>query len=401
MRKILGGDICKDRIVCWMLCERPNHLRNYWKSELKNRSKDPVEDTMTFYFTKAGISHLLKLKPDAIILEPTGVHYSWLISHICQCEGIKVLWVGHAEATHYRKSHKLPDKNDLADALALAAYSHDHWGKTDQFLQFEPGPIVQIRDLYLQMKSLTRVQSPIINRVRQQLCREFPEAAFKNSQQGKDGLSPLWAWLGNVERQGVRQNFYYDRLYDKSVAPAYGIKISKFSQRYAELLCQIHSWEHEAEEKLGELISLPQFKDYNQIFDKFGIGLRPRALLLCHIYPLSKFESLGSFKKRLGMAGDELSSGDRKGWNAGSGSKMCRTELYMWILVTIAPKKSRPQTIVGKKLSAFYDERQEKFRSQQNTEGKTSFGKLIISQTAAYGCKLLFKELKKALKPKE
>jgi len=397
-KRILGGDICKDRVVCWMLEERPNHLRNYWKSELKHRSKDPVEDKLTFYFTKTGISHLLKLKPDVIVLEPTGVHYSWLLAHICQCEGIEVLWVGHAEATHYRKSHKLPDKNDLADALALAAYSCDHWGKTDQFLQFEPGAIVQIRDLYLQMKSLTRVQSPIINRVRQQLCREFPEAAFKNSQPGKDGLSPLWAWLGNIERPGVRRNFYYDRLYDKSVAPEYGIEISQFSRRYAELLCQIHSWEHEAEQKIAELIYLPQFKAYNRTFDKFGIGLRPRALLLCHMYPLSKFESLGSFKKRLGMAGDEISSGDRKGWNAGSGSKMCRTELYLWILIAIAPKGSRPRGAIGERLGEFYDKRQEQF--EKNNEGGNTFGKLIISQTAAYGCKLLFKELKKALKLK-
>ncbi|MBE9124892.1 MULTISPECIES: IS110 family transposase [unclassified Coleofasciculus] len=395
-RKILGGDICKDRVVCWLLEDKPDHLRNFWKSQLKSRSKDPVEDTQTFYFTKTGISHLLKLKPDVIVLEPTGVHYSWLLAHICHCEGIEVLWVGHCEATHYRKSNKLPDKNDLADALALAAYAHHYWGKPDQFLQFEPGAIVQIKDLYLQMKSLTRVQSPIINRVRQQLCREFPEAAFKDSKVGKDGLTPLWAWLGNVERQGVRQNFYYDRLYDKSVAPAYGIEISQFSQRYAQLLCQIHSWEHEAEKKLAELIHLPQFKRYNQIFDKFGIGLRLGALLLCHIYPLSKFESLGSFKKRLGMAGDEISSGDRKGWNAGSGSKMCRTELYLWILCIIAPKKNRPTGEIGQKLGDFYDTRHEQFETNNEGNGNT-FGKLIISQTAAYGTKLLFKELKKAL----
>ncbi|MEQ9669641.1 IS110 family transposase [Coleofasciculus sp. G2-EDA-02] len=398
MKRILGGDICKDRVVCWLLEERPNDLRSYWKSQVKSRSKDPVEDELTFYFTKTGISHLLEVKPDVIVLEPTGVHYSWLLAHICQSEGIEVLWVGHCEATHYRKSHKLPDKNDLADALALAAYAHTHWGKTDQFLQFEPGPIVQIRDLYLQLKSLTRVQSPLINRVRQQLCREFPEAAFKNSQPGKDGLIPLWAWLGNVERKNVRRNFYYDRLYDKSVAKEYGIEISQFSQRYAEMLCQIHSWEHEAEQKLAELIYLPQFKEYNQVFDKFGIGLRLRALLLCHIYPLSKFESLGSFKKRLGMAGDELSSGDRKGWNAGSGSKMCRSELYLWILLAIAPVKNRPRGIIGERLGDFYDKRQEQFK--KNTEGGNTFGKLIISQTAAYGCKLLFKELKKALKLK-
>ncbi|MDJ0733132.1 MAG: hypothetical protein QNJ47_03450 [Nostocaceae cyanobacterium] len=45
-----------------------------------------------------------------MVLEPTGVHYSWIWAHICQAEGIKVVWVGHAEAVHYRKQNQLPDK---------------------------------------------------------------------------------------------------------------------------------------------------------------------------------------------------------------------------------------------------------------------------------------------------
>ena len=327
------------------------------------------------------------------------MHYSWLLAHICQCEGIKVLWVGHSEATHYRKENKLPDKNDLADALALAAYAHTHWDKSEFFLTFEPGAIAQIRSLYLQLKSLTRVQSPVINRVRQQLAQEFPEAALKESNPGPDGLSPLWAWLARWERKTKRHSFYYDSLYSKSIAPAYGIEISPFTRKYAEFLCHIHSWEREIINELGKLLSMPQFKPYKKVFDELGIGVRPRALLLTHIYPMSKFESLGSFKKRLGMAGDESSSGDHKSWNTKGGSKMCRTELYLWILVAIAPKKNRPTGEIGEKLSAFYDSRQEKFK--KNEQGGSNFGKLIISQTAAYGCKLLFKELKKALKLKE
>ena len=120
---IIGIDICKDRAVCWSLTEVPNDLKTYWKRLSKKRSKDPKKDEFTFYFTSAGIAGLLALKPDAIALEPTGVHYSWLVAHICQRENIKVLWVGHQQAVSYRRQNNLPDKNDLADAMAIAQHS--------------------------------------------------------------------------------------------------------------------------------------------------------------------------------------------------------------------------------------------------------------------------------------
>ncbi len=115
--KIIGIDICKDRAVCWTLTEVPNDVKAYWKREVKQRSKDPKKDEFTFYFTNAGIAGLLALKPDVIALEPTGIHYSWLVAHICQQENIKVLWVGHQQAVSYRRQNNLPDKNDLADAM--------------------------------------------------------------------------------------------------------------------------------------------------------------------------------------------------------------------------------------------------------------------------------------------
>jgi hypothetical protein len=448
--RILGLDICKDHAVGWLLDEQPHHLKNYFRQNLGSRSKDPQKDPQTFYFNQEGIEKLLLLQLNAVILEPTGVHYSWLIAHICQCEGIQVLWVGHSEATYYRKQNKLPDKNDLADGLALAAYGHQNWGKEDFFLWFNPQKISRIRELYLQLKSLNRIQSPIINRSRQQLVREFPEAAFKDSAQGTDGLSPLWAWLGKRERNLKKKNHYYDRLYDKSIAPKYGVKISRFTQRTANFLCEIHLWEKEIEGELRLLLREPEFKAYNKCFNQFGMGLRTRALILSQIYPITRFQTLGSFKRRLGMAGDENSSGDKLGWKHGTGSKMCRSELYLWILTRISPQKSRPNNEIGAKLGNFYDERYGRFqenpellkqrtpggterlskalkilkgeitrgepnksleellealeeiiepnyRYQKQTGGtKPKFGNLVISQTAAYAIRLLFRELKRA-----
>ncbi len=308
--------------------------------------------------------------------------------------------------------------------------------------------------MWFQLKSLTRIQSPIINRLRQQLAREFPEAALMDSRQSSDGLAPLWGWLS-----GRRLSPYYDRLYAKSVAPKYVVEISDFTRRISHLLCEVHLWEREMESDLGYLLSYSDFKLYDRVFKQFGMGVRTRALLLSQIYPISKFESLGSFKKRLGMAGDETSSGDWVAWNKGSGSKLCRTELYLWVLCSIAPHNSRPPTKFGQLLGDFYDRRREYFQDNPDVykeralvqervnainrfkaylndsieqsmpfevrdafkdhldasdeifdsffdgsdrvldqnQVKRGFGKLLICQTAAYGVRLLFRELKRIL----
>lgn len=142
--KIVGLDVCKNSVVAWELLSIPKSFRSYFRDNKRPKDNDPK----TFKADADGVEKLLALKPDAVVLEPTGVHYSWIWAHICSSEGIKVLWVGHAEATYYRKQNKLPDKNDQADALALAAYALLHWGDDEFFLQFEPGKVAQMRHLW-------------------------------------------------------------------------------------------------------------------------------------------------------------------------------------------------------------------------------------------------------------
>jgi transposase len=183
--KIIGLDVCKDSVVAWELSEIPRSLKAHFKENKRPVRNDPLK----FYANAEGIRGLLALEPAAVIMEPTGVHYSWVFAHICEKENIPVLWVGHTEVRHYRRQNKLPDKNDQADALALAAYALSHWGDDEFFISFSPGAAVKLREFYLQLKSLARIQSPIINRLRQQLAREFPEAALKEGcrQAAKDG----------------------------------------------------------------------------------------------------------------------------------------------------------------------------------------------------------------------
>ena len=47
-----------------------------------------------------------------------------------------------------------------------------------------------------------------------------------------------------------------------------------------------------------------------------------RALLLSQVYPIEKFESMAAFKKRIGAAKDDNSSGDLN-MHIKGGSKLC------------------------------------------------------------------------------
>jgi len=52
--------------------------------------------------------------------------------------------------------------------------------------------------------------------------------------------------------------------------------------------------------------------------------------------------------------------------NTGSCSKLCRCQLYLWVLDIIAPAHARPNNDIGKKLGEFYDARKSQF--QDNPE---------------------------------
>jgi hypothetical protein len=120
--------------------------------------------------------------------------------------------VGHKELRNYRANHlALPDKDDDADALALACYYFDYQQDPRRFVQIRDQSIVRIRELVLRLAHLNRVQSPIMNRARQDLAWQFPEVALVRSLRGESGKVPLlWGWLA-----GVRKSSRYDRLYSQ------------------------------------------------------------------------------------------------------------------------------------------------------------------------------------------
>lgn len=351
MRKtVIGGDICKSSIVCWKLDEIPTDLRKYFRDNKRLKRTDPL----TFNLNSESVGKFVEFlqTSDGLVMEPTGGNYSYLWAKIAETHQIPVFWVGHPEVKYLRKSERLPDKNDQADAIALAVYGLKHWDKPEAFLKFEPGLIKEINDRYLQLHSLARIQSPIINRLRQQMAREFPEVAHVKSLPAGDGLSPLWAWIAGRERYTNRGANKYSKKYEKSVAPQYGIEISEFSRFLANQLCELHLHEFLLRRELDSLVYSPEFDHFNQVFNLYNFGLMVRAMLLVRCYPFSRFESEGAFKRRLGFGREEKSSGDMERFSK-SGSSLARSELYLWCVTVVG--KGRLISRVGLEIIAKFE----------------------------------------------
>ena len=180
--RILGLDICKSSVVACLLTERPAEPRQFYYDGKFNR----------FQANAAGIKAMLALEPDIAVMEPTGVNYARLWGTHLARAGVPVFLVGHSEQRSYRQNHlALPDKDDDADALALACYWFDYKDQPRRFLQIREYTVTRIRQLVLRLAHLNRVQSPIINRVRQDLAWQFPEVALVKSYRSQVNDIPL------------------------------------------------------------------------------------------------------------------------------------------------------------------------------------------------------------------
>ncbi|MDJ0517702.1 MAG: transposase [Trichodesmium sp. MO_231.B1] len=332
---------------------------------------------------------------DCLALEPTGKNYSELWATIAEAHGVSVRWVGHPEVKYLRKSERLPDKNDQADALALATYAIKNWEKDTAFLQFEPGAIAQINEIYLDIKGLKANNTATINRVKAKLTSSFPEVASLRSNPGVDGLSPLFSWVAERERYTDRGKKKYDRLYQDSVGLKYGKIITTHTRYLANQICDNHIQEALLRSNLSGLVyDCPEFKNFNQVFDLFGFGLMVRAMLLVRTYPLSRFESVGAFKRRLGFGQEERSSGQVEGFSS-SGSSLAKTELYNWSKTTVGKKRLISQ--VGLEIQAKFEEYKAKLNSKSEGQEKEQTGKftnLVHSRTVAFTLRRLFPLLK-------
>lgn len=362
--RIVGLDIGSDNAVFCCLSESPPSLKKYF--DLHRREFPKV------FANREGVRILLLLEPDIVVMEPTGIHYAEFWYQVLIKSGVEVRWVGHVQVKNFRKSHRLPSKNDAADALGMAAYGWQHLEEPEFFLKIQIKSMSELRRFCLQLQHINRIENPIMNCARQYLSHEFPEAAKIDSKEAEDGALPLWAWLAQERRSP-----HYDRLWAKSVARDFEIEISDFTRIAARRICDLERQQRQTEAQIKEVLRSPEFDTYNRVFDYFGFGLRTRAILLSHVYPFSNFlaetgqplidieinelgkpqrrdRSLRAFKLRLGMGLVEDSSGKSQKWIPG-GSDICRKTLWQWVLTKIEPRASRGRVPVGAELGLYID----------------------------------------------
>ena len=332
-------------------------------------------------------------------MEPTGVNYQLLWGTQLARAGVEVRLVGHKELRSFREHHLgLPDKDDDADALALAIYGWDYLESPRRFVQVRSQPILEIRPLVLRLSHLNRVQSPIINPARQDLSWQFPEAALVRSVRAGEKVPLLWGWLC-----GQRPSVKYDVMLEKSI----GLGIDEGVRLHAARICDFQREEMAVEFELSKLVSEPQFLPYRKVFARFGFRRRIEALLLSQIYPFENYLaadgqpeitirkgrnsdkatkrrlSLCRFRKSLGYAPSQESSGDINKSRVSGGSDLCRIALWQWVFTRIEPQRSRLASDIGDQLRKIMD--------PEKLSGRPV--KLARSRVAAKAVKLLFKEL--------
>ncbi|OUL36378.1 IS110 family transposase [Nostoc sp. T09] len=392
MIRVLGLDISKSSVSACLLLEKPTSPRQFYYD-------------CKFLKIEAnanGIRKLLELSPDVAIMEPTGNNYSKLWGTHLARAGVEVRLAGHKELRSYRANHlALPDKDDDADALALACYYFDYSQDPRRFVQIRDEVIVRIRELVLRLAHLNRVQSPIINRLRQDLAWQFPEVALVQSRRGASGEVPLlWGWLA-----GERPSRKYDSLYFQTV----GLGITATVRHHASRLCNLQSEEFSIEEELSQLLNDSRFEKYRTTFARFGFGPRLSAVIISQIYPIEAFLdadgkpeirirsgrnskkptkrhlSLRRFQKALGLAPSLESSGDMKKSKVIGGSDLCRKAMWQWVFTRIEPKRSRLDNSIGETLGELLD--------REKAAGRPV--KLVRMKVASRAARLLFRELVK------
>jgi transposase len=394
MTRVVGLDVSKSSVSCCLLTEKPSNPREFY---YECRFYKFATDT-------AGLTGLLLLKPEIALLEPTGVNYSrFWVEHLTRA-GCEVRFVGHKQLRNYRENHlALPDKDDDADSLALACYQFDYGSDLSRFVQVRDRIISRMRELVLRLNHLSRIQSPIINRSRQDLAWQFPEIALVTSVRGVSGKVPLmWGWLA-----GQRESKKYDRIYSTTA----GLGLTDSVKFHALRICSLQLEEQAIEDELDTLLTDERFRTYREVFQKFNFGNRIQSVILSQIFPLENFLnedgkpeikirkgrksgnptkrhlSLRRFQKALGVAPSQESSGDISKSKVSGGSALCRRALWQWVFSTVEPARRRTNPLL-KELG-------------QNLDTEKSAGKpvkLIRMRVAVKAVKLLFKELVLSIK---
>ncbi|MCT7952839.1 transposase [Ancylothrix sp. C2] len=359
MTKIfIGLDVCKASVVACKLHSdnlktEPRQL--FYELEFPEFKANPE-----------GLSGLLDFIGDGDIvvsLEPTGMNYArvWIEQLGKRYE---VRMINHKDLKSHRKMLRFEDKNDDTDAFCLAHYCSFYDNHKYRFVGFRDGIIAVLKGMINRLEHLNRVQSPIVNRLRQDLAWQFPEVALKqvrrsdSKKENADLSPPLWAWI--AEEKIVPR---YDRLYEKTI----GAGLTESSRRDASRLCDLEREMAAIEKEMAYIYRTdPRFKPYSKVLDSFAFPKKTQPIILSVAFPIENFLkdgkpevverkgrrsgkktkkhlSLRRFQKAMGESPSEKASGDKEERSIIHGSSLCRKAFWQWIYVRVEPVRSRPQ----------------------------------------------------------
>lgn len=389
--KIIGLDVGRGSAVLCCLDKLPANIKRYYK-DLKNNKQFLKLPT-----TKQGLERFLALKPDGIVLEPTGHWYSHFWITAARANNIDVYWLGHCDLDAQRKHYGFPNKRDEEDALCLAASYFDARLIDEQgnkrFLNhyYDQDKIIEIRELFLQKEQLQKLRSGLISQLRQRLAFEFPEAVkHKLKISPIRGFTPLIAWLAGIHLDTRAEN-----KYKLSVVHDLDIEISDYTRSHSKAIIDLELRISKHYQWLETAIARPEFKPYLSVFERFGFGLDNQVLLLYNCYPLEKFlvdgkpwvereladnnkwqkrdRSLRKFQAFMGLSFSYKQSGDKKGRKF-HGSSLIRSHLYAWAVCMVAPSKNghKIEGKIGAELSDRYQE------LRVNVKGKDSLMRILF-----------------------
>jgi uncharacterized protein involved in tolerance to divalent cations len=370
MTKVLGIDIGAKFVVAFSLSELPVGISypDFYKRNAKiSISKIRMDNSKegTSVDLNDAIELLTEIKPDVIVMEPTGVWYSRLWSKLAEHLGIEVKWIGHADLSHLRGAYGFKDKDDRTDAFCLAvAYFDPIFNAGNKWLHWRAGVVAAVNDRLLEIKSLESTTKILVQQLRQRLKYEFPEIADRNirSLGTKDGYV---AWVGYLA--GIHPYKRIQNERSKSIATALSIDISPYTIDHAGAIVQNQIREQKLRADLAQSLLDPAFDKYRETFELFGFGSIMQATMLSNIYPLEKFlidrkphidryeDDEGKHKKNMSLAGFQLSLGMGKrliesGGSSAlvySGSSFARKMLYCWITTNVLPEKMETSWLVS------------------------------------------------------
>ncbi|MGK7881042.1 MAG: transposase [Crocosphaera sp.] len=285
-------------------------------------------------------------------MEPTG-NYSKLWINTLLDAGKEVRLISNRDLTSYRKLCQWDYKDDYHDATALAYCGWLNINNPSFFLSIRDPEIQAIYQLLLQHERINRELKPLVNRARNLLHTEFPEA--KNSKsQSMDKVDGIWLFVSKSKQHPGWANNWAEKL-SRSIGTANKFGFTSETINLSEQIVRLKQRRIEIRQRFEDFLKVPEFYFYLEAFSKFDLGIYEIVTILCQIHPFSQFldadgnelrkvkprkfgksgkpitkrVGLNRFHARLGKAIKPWESGKKKG-HIITGSVLARIRLYLW-----------------------------------------------------------------------